>query len=277
MNRTAFATFIKGSKTYFFSSIFFPEPIRSDVFSLYAFVRKADDFVDAVPQQRDEFYSFVSRYRDALVGKPAGDVIIDSFAELVHRKNFDSAWVNAFLHSMELDLTKNACGSIAETLEYIHGSAEVIGLMMAAIMGLDPESYRYAKMQGRSMQYINFIRDIDEDNGLGRRYLPLEGTGLSDLSGETALAHRDAFERFIRREIERYNEWQDEAEKGYPFIPKRYLIPIKTASDMYRWTARRIYRDPLVVFRRKMKPGASRIVWTIAGNALSIPRRRRGD
>ncbi len=277
MNTAAFTTFLKGSKTYFYSSIFFPEPLRSNVFSLYGFVRKADDFVDEVPQQKDEFYAFVSGYREALAGRPCGDVIIDSFVDLVNREHFDTAWIDAFLRSMELDLTKSTYATIDETLEYIYGSAEVIGLMMARIMGLDPASYEYARMQGRSMQYINFIRDIDEDNGLGRRYLPLEGTGLPDLREETAMAHREAFESLIRREIDRYRGWQSEAEKGYPFIPKRYLIPIKTASDMYRWTAEQVYRDPLIVYKRKMKPGVPRIVGTIARNTVSIPRRRHGE
>jgi phytoene synthase len=45
---------------------------------------------------------------------------------------------------------------------------------MCAIMGLPEESYHHACMMGRNMQYINFIRDIDEDIGLGRRYLPLK-------------------------------------------------------------------------------------------------------
>jgi phytoene synthase len=48
-------TFRNGSQTYFNSTRFFPEAIRQDVYLLYGFVRKADDFVDAVPQGRPRF------------------------------------------------------------------------------------------------------------------------------------------------------------------------------------------------------------------------------
>ena len=47
--------FRRGSTTFFNSSLFFPPDIRRDVTALYAFVRVADDYVDAVPQQREEF------------------------------------------------------------------------------------------------------------------------------------------------------------------------------------------------------------------------------
>ena len=54
--------FKNGSKTYYYSSFFFPPNVKEDVFKLYSFVRKADDYVDSVPQQKQEFYSFKARY-----------------------------------------------------------------------------------------------------------------------------------------------------------------------------------------------------------------------
>ena len=262
-------TFKRGSKTYFNSSIFFPRAVREDVFKLYGFVRVADDYVDAVPQDADGFFAFRERYAAALGGRPAGDPIIDSFVELSRRKNFQEEWVDGFLHSMELDLSKRDYDTIDETLEYIYGSAEVIGLFMARLLDLPEESYPSAMMQGRAMQFINFIRDLDEDRGFGRRYLPLAGSGLDALDPETARGNPDVFERFIRQQVSIYEGWQREAERGYRFIPKRYLIPIKTASDMYNWTARTIAADPFVVFDRKVKPAIPRIFIRIFLNSLS--------
>ena len=54
-----------------------------------------------------------------------------------------------------------------ELIDYMYGSAEVVGLMMARIMGINREADFCARMLGRAMQYINFIRDIDEDGKLG--------------------------------------------------------------------------------------------------------------
>jgi phytoene synthase len=269
------AIFERGSKTYFNSSVFFPEAVRRDVFALYAFVRVADDYVDVVPQDREGFQAFRAAYQRAVAsGQPIGDLVIDGFVELGRRRGFDPAWTEAFLDSMAADLVKSTYDDLGETLRYIYGSAEVIGLYMAAIMGLPPAAYPTAKALGRSMQYINFIRDIAEDNQLGRRYLPLDGSGLDGLRAEDAAAAPDAFRAFMRRQADLYLSWQAEAEGGFRFIPPRSRIPIMAASRMYNWTARTIQRDPFVVFRRKVKPGKPRILASVAACALAVIFRR---
>jgi 15-cis-phytoene synthase len=268
--------FSRGSKTYFNSSLFFPESVRRDVFLLYGFVRTADDFVDAIPPQEKAFRSFRRRYEQARAcGGMTGDPIIDSFLDVSRRKGFQEAWVDAFLNSMEADLSKNRYDSLQETIEYIYGSAEVIGLFMAAIMGLEPEARNAAASLGRSMQYINFIRDIAEDNGLGRIYLPLKGSGLTDLREETARAHPEEFIAFIRSQAGLYLEWQAEAEAGFGWIPWRSRVPIMTASHMYNWTARIIQRDPFIVYRKKVKPKKARILFELFLNGIRAMGYRR--
>jgi phytoene synthase len=268
IERIHYRTFKQGSRTYFNSSLFFPRRVRRDVFALYGFVRVADNFVDRVPQDPGGFYAFKGAYERARQDGPVGDPIIDAFVELAGRKEFDPAWAEAFLHSMELDLRKKEYYRLEETLEYIYGSAEVVGLYMAKVLDLAPASFPHAERLGRSMQYINFIRDIDEDRTMGRRYLPLEGTPLKSLDGEYVRSHPGEFAEFLRHHLDKYRVWQRQAEEGFRYIPRRYLIPIKTASDMYNWTARRIEENPMVVFQRKVKPSRSRIWWTVLANML---------
>ena len=270
MNTIKKETFKKGSKTYFNSSLFFPEAVRRDVFALYGFVRIADDFVDQVPQDAESFYDFKERYRSGLSGAHTGDLIVDSFVDLSKRKDFPSEWAEAFLSAMEADLSKKTYHTVDESLEYIYGSAEVIGLFMARIMDLDEASYWSARMLGRAMQYINFIRDINEDIGLGRRYLALEGTPLTTLDPQTVLGDRERFAAFLKIHLDLYRGWQAEAEQGYRFIPRRYRVAIKTAADMYNWTARRIERDSLIVFQRQVKPAKSRILLQLLRNWIGL-------
>ncbi|MFP4300736.1 MAG: squalene/phytoene synthase family protein, partial [Spirochaetaceae bacterium] len=222
------------------------------------------------PQDAEGFYEFRRAYEKALEGRPSGRVIIDSYVELAERHNFPDSWTEAFLHSMEMDLVKKRHLTIQESLEYIYGSAEVIGLFMAKLMQLPEHSYRAAQMLGRAMQYINFIRDIDEDNELGRTYLPLSESNLPDLTVQTAREHPSEFRSFLSAQLERYRRWQAEAEEGYRFIPKRYLVPIKTAGDMYNWTAATIATDPFVVYSRKVKPRRGRILAQVVRNALTL-------
>ena len=71
--------FKQGSTTYYLSSLFFPKKIRDDVFTLYAFVRVADDYVDNIPAQQKEFFVFVKETRRAYKTKQSSNHIIDSF------------------------------------------------------------------------------------------------------------------------------------------------------------------------------------------------------
>ena len=269
--------FRNGSKTYFNSSRFFPSSVRDDVFSLYAFVRVADNYVDSIPQQAEALNTMQDAFRASFAGSTADDIVVDSFAELCRRVDIRPEWIDAFFHSMRLDLTKFAYDTLEETLEYIYGSAEVIGLCMARILELHHDADHAACMLGRAMQYINFIRDIDEDNQLGRRYLPLRNCELESLQADEARSKPDAFVTFVREELGRYRSWMDEAEQGYAMIPFRARTAVKTAGDMYDWTALTIEKNPFVVYERKVKPKRSRIVLRGVGNLLvqaSFRRRR---
>lgn len=281
MDLTIFSIFLAGSRTYFYSTIFFPPHIRDDVFALYSFVRTADDYVDAVPQQTEEFYAFTDAYRRAAAGEATGDPVIDGFAALAKRRQFDPGWADAFLGSMEQDITTGQYETEEDLLGYLYGSSEVVGLMMARILRLPVDAYPAARLLGRAMQHINFIRDIPEDLELGRVYFPqeaLERFGLSGLEYSHVRQHPAAFDGFLRDQLHRYCTWQGMAEDGFAAIPTRSLIPVKTASDMYRWTALRIYRQPRIVYAKKVKPSIPRIVSAALYNAVALPSgRSRAD
>ncbi len=255
--------FSRGSRTFFHSTKFFPKEARVKISILYAFVRTADNMVDTRPQKRSEYARFKKAFWKSLKGKPSGDSVIDSFACLVRGLKMDSMWVDAFFKSMEMDLDGKRYRSINDLNTYLYGSCEVIGLMMAKILGLPSQSYSSSKYLGKGMQYINFIRDIHEDTkDLRRSYFPeseMKSFGISGLDLASANRNPEAFKRFVRMQIDRYMEWMERGAEGYKYIPRKYLVPIKTASDMYIWTAKRIYDDPFIVFKEKVKPSSLRI------------------
>ncbi len=263
--------FKQGSRTYYNSSRLFPKAVRRDVFTLYAFVRVADNLVDDQPVHPEEFYAFRQRWRAALAGTPAGDWVIDPFVALGRRRDFDPQWTEDFLSAMESDLVAQPCDSLEDVTRYTWGSAEVIGLFMLRILGIADEAQPTARLMGRSMQFINFLRDVAEDHALGRRYLPLADSGLRDLSPATAHADPEAFRRFLRGWTEVYQQWQRGAQEGYAYLPWRFRLAVKTASDLYNWTARVIEKDPMVVWTRKVKPSKLRILGTALGNLFFFP------
>ncbi len=242
------------STTYYWSTFFFPAEVRGDVTKLYAFVRTADNYVDQKVQDKVGLY----RFREMYETKNTSNMIVANFLYLEEKYSFEQDWVSSFFDSMEMDLYKRTYNNMEELEKYIYGSASVVGLMMCAILGLDKDSYKFGERLGYSMQFINIIRDLKEDfEELDRMYIPkevLEEFGVFSLEKEEVLRNKLEFINMIRSQIQIYDKWQEEAEKGYKYIPKKYLIAIKTAADKYKWTARKINSDPLAVYQRKVKP-----------------------
>lgn len=258
--------FKNGSKTYYNSSLFFPKEQRNDITKLYSFVRVVDDLVDNAPQQLDRFNIICNTYRSGKISptlKNEDIRVLNNIWFLEKKYSFNKQWVESFLYSMEMDATDYNYLTLEDTLQYIHGSAEVIGLMMSAILGLRKASYQYAILQGRSMQYINFIRDVNEDIGLGRCYFPLEIRKQYGLEiWNKAIKKNPKFKAFIKDEIVRYQNWQNDSRLGWKYIPFKSRIAVKTASRMYSWTARQIFNNPELIFEKKVKPSKIRIMLT---------------
>ena len=272
IKKSIYSIFRQGSKTMFYSSIFFPKKARQDLFVLYGFVRTADNLVDSPFQDKEKFYNFRKKYEIAQSGITTGDDVIDYFVELEQRKNFDPKWTEAFLDSMEMDLTKKTYETLDELLEYVYGAAEVMGLYMVNLLNLDKKAFLYSRYLGRALQCINAIRDIAEDNELGRSYLPLsdlEQYDLKSLDYNYTKQHPQQFSEFIKAQISRYCYWQEIAEKGYKYVPKRYIISVKTVSDMYNWTAQQILKNPYIVYDIKVKPQISKIITTVLENIIN--------
>lgn len=252
--------FKKGSVTYYYASVFFRGQVKKDVFTLYAYVRCIDDLVD---RQKADVRTLEQWWRETVRGWRGQSIPTPEIAEfisLAKRKGFKWTWIQSFWQAMRQDLTKTNYKNYSELEAYMVGSAEVIGLMMARILDLPEAANRTAALQGKAMQLLNFIRDVHEDAELGRNYL-----GFNEADKRTA----HTWQRFVRSYIERYRKLQAEAEKGYTYIPKRYLVPIKSAADMYLWTAEQIYRQPNIVWKTKVKPTKVRVVTQVLRNWIT--------
>ncbi len=259
--------FKNGSTTYYFSSKFFPRKMREDVAALYSFVRTADDYVDNKPAQTEKLLKLEQYYLESIKVKSfdfrvkkndsVDQRVVKNVIRVSRKYDFKNVWVESFIASMKQDISPKTYETLSDSLDYVYGSADVIGLMMAKIMGLPNEASKYAQTQGRAMQWINFVRDIKEDNSLGRCYFPvtdLTKFGLDSLDELEAHKNPEQFKKFIRFQIKRYYNWQTVANNGFRYIPRRLRIPLQTAVDMYAWTAEQIEKDPLIIFDHKIKP-----------------------
>lgn len=267
ISRKIFSIFKKGSTTFFYSSLFFPNDVRKNVFDLYAFVRVVDDFVD-VEHSPQKFYEFKNNFYSALESRESKNEIISNVLRLINEEGLERAWFDSFFDSMEMDLNSTKYETIFDLEKYIYGSAEVIGLMMAKLMKLPYESFFYAQQLGKAYQLINFIRDIYEDLSFDRIYIPQEDLNKFNLDLKTVDLFSENFKNLIKFEVQRYRHWHEKAKKGFYYIPKNYLIPIRTSSDMFDYTADIIEKNPSIIFQKKVKPSSSKVIYAVLKNSI---------
>ena len=84
-----------------------------------------------------------------------------------------------------MDLSVTEYQTYDDLMEYVYGSAAVIGLQMVPILGAsDLKAYEAAQKLGIAFQLANFIRDVSEDLDRGRIYLPLDDLKAAGVSKE---------------------------------------------------------------------------------------------
>jgi len=282
-----------GSTTYFWASRFFNPDLQKDVAQLYSYVRIVDDLVDTTkPDLRSVRAMERMRKGGSVTGLSVEQRMVTSnIIELTKRYGFDERWLAAFNQAMVWDAQRRVYRTIEDTNKYMYGSAEVIGLMMCKLLGLDvctchsigqindhtlPKRRACritatARLQGRAMQYINFLRDIPEDVSLGRQYFPANELGrykLGDISEDSARSNQAEFGSWYRRQLERYEQWQKLAGQGFTYIPRTQRVAIKTAVSGYNWTARRLRKRPLSVYDHVYKPSKTQLLLWGIGHAI---------
>jgi 15-cis-phytoene synthase len=170
----------KKFSTSFYSAIkLLHKDLQQPICDIYGFVRLADEIVDTFHEYDKQvlFDDFKKQTYTAIDLKISLNPVLQSFQQTVNTYHIGKDLIDAFLHSMELDLSKKIY-SQKEYETYIYGSAEVVGLMCLCIFcNGNKETYNqllpYAKKLGAAFQKINFLRDIKADaEGLQRMYFP---------------------------------------------------------------------------------------------------------
>lgn len=157
----------------------FAPHLRTPIYSIYGFVRFADEIVDTFHDQDRRLLldEFKKETYLAIERKICLNPILHAFQEVVHQYGLEMKHIDAFLKSMEMDLYDIEYDN-ATLKEYIYGSAEVIGLMCLKVFcNGDDKEYRrlegWAISLGSAFQKINFLRDIKSDyEERGRTYFP---------------------------------------------------------------------------------------------------------
>ena len=229
-------------KTYYLATLLLPAAKRPPVHALYGFARYADEIVDDLASTLTPEEKAValrtwgdSVLADLRLGK-SDDLIGRALVDTVTKYSIPLEYFDAFMVSMEMDLTVTRYKTYEDLMTYVYGSAVVIGLEMLPILGYsDPRAIEAATALGTAFQLANFIRDIGEDIDRGRIYMPLDDLARFGVSEEMLLKRQLTPEivEAIKYQIARVRELQDTAEAGIQYLDLISRPRIRAASELY--------------------------------------------
>jgi phytoene synthase len=263
-------------KTYFLATLLLPKAKRPFVHALYGFARYADEIVDdlaselSVAEKSEALSTWGNTVLADLKKGTSQDHVGRALIDTVNRFDIPHEHFEAFLHSMTMDLTVQEYESYEDLLEYVYGSAAVIGLQMVPILGpLHNDAFAAAEKLGIAFQLANFIRDVDEDLDRGRVYLPIKELAQFGVTREM-LEERVLTPEIIEAlkfQIARVRQLQAEAAPGIAMLEATSRPCIEAASTLYCGIVDEVEKIGYDIFNQRAMTSKARRI-RVAGKAF---------
>lgn len=243
--------------TYYWGARLLPLARRRHVYAIYTLARLADDIVDLAGAQPARetacaLDEFEQRFHQAVDDGDSQDATMAAVATTVRSCNIPLECFDRFFSAMRTDLTQTRYRNWQDLLDYMDGSAAVIGEMMLPILQPGRPAVAAARALGLAFQLTNFLRDVDEDLDRGRIYVPQED--LQRFGADPARRRVDEpWRELMRFEIERNRRLYREADEGLPALPGASRRCVATARVLYARILERIEAADYDVFAGRVR------------------------
>ncbi len=251
------------AKNFYFAFRTLPSKKRLAIYAAYAFCRLCDDVADgsmSIDEKRKEF----ARIRGLLTqSMESGSVapqrdIPPEFSALADASaafGIPIRYYEEVIEGVESDLVKTRFENFEELRTYCYNVASVVGLICIEVFGYDDEAAKqHAIEMGLAMQLTNILRDVKEDAGLDRIYIPrdeLAQFGYSEEDLKAGVAN-DAFRELMAHQAERARGFYDSSERLFGMLPVESRACPKVLHAAYKAILGRIEDSGFDVFSRRI-------------------------
>jgi phytoene synthase len=243
-------------------------PERQALSSVYALARRIDDIGDGTAPPAQKLVE-LAQIRDSLHPIPpdSEDPVLVAVAAATRQYQLPLGAFDELIDGCERDVRGTSYATFDDLVVYCRLVAGSIGRLSLAVFGTtDPRAVELADDLGVALQLTNILRDVLEDRGNGRVYLPASDAAAvgcpADLSGnDTALADLVAFE------CARVHEWFERGLQLLPLLNHRSRACVGAMAGIYHRLLIHIERDPMAVTQRRLSLPAAEKVW-IAGKCI---------
>lgn len=254
-----------GSSFYYSFRALKPE-IREGITAFYALCRELDDVVDECSDPQLARIK-LAWWRDEIArlyqGQPEHPVT-RALLPVVRARNIPGEWLEEIVEGMEMDLGQQRYGDYKSLLLYCHRAAGVVGQVAAEIFGFqNRQTLKYAHELGLAFQLTNIIRDVGEDAGRGRIYLPLDELEQFDVKPAEILnrKHSGRFAALMQFQYERAVQAYGHALALLPREDRKAQRAGLAMAAIYRALLEEIRRDGFHVLERKISLPPLRKLW----------------
>ena len=274
--KTESSTQSQASGSSFYSAMrLLPKSERSAMFAIYAFCREVDDIADEIGPTPEEQSAQLDVWRRAVDSLYTGGPTprVRELAAPTRTYHLAKEDFTAVLDGMAMDIDGPIRRPSFEAFDlYCDRVASAVGRLSVKVFGMDEAPGKeLAHHLGRALQFTNILRDLDEDAGMGRLYLPDEALTAAGIDGEdpqAVIAHPklDVACRWLAAKA---HEHYRAANAVLGQKPAGRLRAPRLMSAVYRTILKRMERKGWKAPRERVSLSKGALVWILATRGLS--------
>ncbi|MBZ5592938.1 MAG: squalene/phytoene synthase family protein [Acidobacteriia bacterium] len=251
------------ARNFYYSFVLLPREQRNAMCAIYAFMRYCDDLSDEPGASQEPLERWRCALVDALGGKFDSYPAWPAFYDTVQRYRIPHEYFFQMIEGVMSDLRPRRVATFEELYKYCYQVASVVGLSTIHVFGFDSaDALPLAEKCGVAFQLTNILRDICEDAGRGRVYLPAEDLERFGVNELCTGAPSEAFRRMMAFEAERARGFYRESQPLVGLVHKRSRPALRALIGIYSRLLERIVEGGFDVTRRVSLPAAEK-AWIV--------------
>ncbi len=263
------------AKTFYLGTLLMPPAKRRAIWAIYVWCRRTDELMDSpqaqglpVDRLAERLDCWEERTRALFAGRVQDGLDLVLHDTLARYPQPLQAYLD-MIEGQRMDLQRHRYASFADLELYCYRVAGTVGLMTQEVMGLDtaytsapwsapPDTSAAAVALGIANQLTNILRDVGEDRGRGRIYLPLEDLERFGYSEAELIAGtvNDNWRALMAFQLSRARHWFARSEAGVRWLAADARWPV--------WASLRLYRAIL--------DGIERLDYDVFNHRAYVPR-----
>jgi 15-cis-phytoene synthase len=272
------------ARNFYYSFVLLSREQKDAMCAVYAFMRYADDISDEgdppLTERRRALDEWRAAFTRALSGDVGDDPILPAFHATVERHKIPHEYFFDLIDGVASDLEPQRYGAVEQLYRYCYRVASVVGLTVVHIYGFsDPRALGLAEKCGIGFQLTNILRDIPEDAGMGRVYLPEEDLTRFGITREQLMSGKEPPSELMAFEWERARSYYQEAAPLLGLVRPASRPALWAMMAIYYGILLRIKSQGFNVYRKRPRLSALQKIWIVIraartrwfGGALPFP------